>query len=242
MATEKVTGAVLADDAVTTAKILDASVTTDKLADDAVTLAKLASGTDGELITWDASGDPAAVAAGTSGQILTSNGAGAAPTFQPAASSPITLAAEKAASSGTTVDFTSLPSGLNRITVMLEEVSCSTSNDILVQFGVSGTPETTGYDSASQILETTMTTSQVSTTGFIINTDAGADAVSGSITFNKKKSSTNVWVCQGVLIKNGTEMLVCSGYKALAGEVDTVRLTVAGGNFDGSGSVSINYQ
>jgi len=62
----------------------DNSVTTAKIVNDAVTLAKLASGTDGELITWDASGDPAAVAVGTSGHVLTSNGAGAAPTFQAA--------------------------------------------------------------------------------------------------------------------------------------------------------------
>ena len=41
-------------------------------------------GTDGELITWDASGDPAAVAVGTATHVLTSNGAGAAPTFQAA--------------------------------------------------------------------------------------------------------------------------------------------------------------
>ena len=47
-----------------------------------VTLAKLAAGTDGELITWDASGNPAVVAVGTAGHILTSGGVGVAPTFQ----------------------------------------------------------------------------------------------------------------------------------------------------------------
>jgi len=52
------------------------------LVDDAVTLAKMASGTAGNLITYDASGNPAAVATGTAGQVLTSNGAGAAPTMQ----------------------------------------------------------------------------------------------------------------------------------------------------------------
>jgi hypothetical protein len=52
------------------------------LVDDAVTLAKMAAGTAGNLITYDASGNPAAVATGTAGQRLTSNGAGAAPTFQ----------------------------------------------------------------------------------------------------------------------------------------------------------------
>jgi len=47
----------------------------------------LADGTDGELITWDASGEAAVVAAGTADQVLTSNGAGAAPTFQDAGGS-----------------------------------------------------------------------------------------------------------------------------------------------------------
>lgn len=48
----------------------------------AIGLAEMAGGTDGNLITYDASGDPAFVATGTAGQILTSNGAGAAPTMQ----------------------------------------------------------------------------------------------------------------------------------------------------------------
>ena len=41
----------------------------------------LADGTDGQIITWDASGDVTAVGPGTSGQVLTSNGSGAAPSF-----------------------------------------------------------------------------------------------------------------------------------------------------------------
>ena len=60
------------------------SVGASNIADNAVTLAKMASGTDGELITYDASGAPATVGVGTSGQVLTSNGAGSAPTMQDA--------------------------------------------------------------------------------------------------------------------------------------------------------------
>ena len=56
-----------------------------QLQNDSVGLAALAAGTDGELITWDASGNPAAVAVGSANQVLTSNGAGAPPTFQAAA-------------------------------------------------------------------------------------------------------------------------------------------------------------
>ena len=49
-----------------------------------VEISDLAPGIDGELITWDSSGDPATVAVGTADQVLTSNGPGAAPTFQAA--------------------------------------------------------------------------------------------------------------------------------------------------------------
>ena len=45
-------------------------------------IAVLKDATDGELITWDAAGAPAAVAVGTAGHVLTSGGAGVAPTFQ----------------------------------------------------------------------------------------------------------------------------------------------------------------
>jgi hypothetical protein len=55
------------------------------IADKALAIAKLADGTDGELITWNASGVIAAVAVGTDTHVLTSNGSGAAPTFQAAA-------------------------------------------------------------------------------------------------------------------------------------------------------------
>ena len=58
------------------------SVASARLADDSVTLAKMAPGTDGNIISYDTSGNPVAVATGTSGQVLTSAGAGAVPTFQ----------------------------------------------------------------------------------------------------------------------------------------------------------------
>ena len=73
-------------DGVTTAKLATSAVTTAKVADDAITLAKMASGTDGNIISYDASGNPVAVATGSAGQVLTSAGAGAPPTFATASS------------------------------------------------------------------------------------------------------------------------------------------------------------
>ena len=76
-----VTADKLATDAVTTVKITDLNVTTAKIANDAVTLAKMNSGTAGNLISYDSSGDPANVDTGTAGQVLTSAGSGNPPAF-----------------------------------------------------------------------------------------------------------------------------------------------------------------
>ena len=63
-----------------TNKTFDANATGNNLSN--VDVADLANGTDGELITWSATGVATTVGVGTSAQVLTSNGAGAAPTFQ----------------------------------------------------------------------------------------------------------------------------------------------------------------
>ncbi len=55
------------------------------VADNSITLAKMAGGTDGNLISYDSSGDPVAVATGSDGQVLTSAGAGQPPAFEAAA-------------------------------------------------------------------------------------------------------------------------------------------------------------
>jgi hypothetical protein len=56
-------------------------VTEAMMANDAIGLTELKAGTDGELITWDSSGNPATVAVGTSGHFLKSQGAGNPPVF-----------------------------------------------------------------------------------------------------------------------------------------------------------------
>ena len=79
----------IADDAVTTDKLANA-INTERTAntaktsleDNAVTLAKMAGGTDGQIITYVANGDPVAVGPGTDGQVLTSTGAGSPPAFE----------------------------------------------------------------------------------------------------------------------------------------------------------------
>tara|TARA_B100000131_G_scaffold107510_1_gene104261 strand:+ start:20 stop:853 length:834 start_codon:yes stop_codon:yes gene_type:complete len=82
-----VTLAKMAVNSIDSDQYVDGSIDTVHIADNAVTLAKMAGGTDGNLISYDANGDPVAVATGNAGQLLTSAGAGAPPTFADAPAS-----------------------------------------------------------------------------------------------------------------------------------------------------------
>ena len=68
-----------------------------------IALNQMATGTDGNIISYDASGNPVAVATGNAGQVLTSAGAGAPPTFAAASgesNTPAFLAYANADQSG----------------------------------------------------------------------------------------------------------------------------------------------
>jgi hypothetical protein len=89
LATNSVDSAELIDGAVDdshmaamAASKLTGTVATANIADNAITLAKMASGTDGNIISFDASGNPVAIATGSDGQVLTSTGAGSPPAFE----------------------------------------------------------------------------------------------------------------------------------------------------------------
>ena len=79
---DAIDGTKIADDVINSEHYVDGSIDTAHIADNQITLAKLAGGTDGNLISYDANGDPVAVATGTATHVLTCNGAGEAPTFQ----------------------------------------------------------------------------------------------------------------------------------------------------------------
>ena len=70
------------DASIDNAHLADNAVDTAEIADNAITLAKMAGGTDGNIISYDASGDPVAIATGSDGQVLTSAGSGQPPAFE----------------------------------------------------------------------------------------------------------------------------------------------------------------
>ena len=155
-----------AQSALVAGDIADNAVTTAKINDDAVTIAKLASGTDGQIITYDASGNPAAVGPGTDGQVLTSTGAGSPPAFE-AASAGWEFVEAEAPSSAATITFAhTVEAGYDYMIVcndMINDADIAiATNNIKIQYGTGATPtfQTSGYVSQHMYSITTVPGSQ----------------------------------------------------------------------------------
>ena len=80
----------------------------DDLSDDIITLSKMAGATDGNLISFDSSGNPAYVATGSDSQVLTSAGAGSPPAFEDASGGAWTLISSSTASDDASITITGL--------------------------------------------------------------------------------------------------------------------------------------
>jgi len=121
------------------------------LADNAVTLAKMAGGTDGEILTYDASGNPVAVSVGTDGQVLTSTGAGSPPAFETAAGGKVLQVVSADYSTATNITGTTYTdTGLS-----LSITPSATTSKILVvisQQAVFGTGSANNIDGYLQLL------------------------------------------------------------------------------------------
>jgi hypothetical protein len=147
--------------------------------------------------------------------------------------------------SGTSVDFTSIPSWVRRITVMLNGVSSNGSSSYQVQLGDSGGIETTGYSSASAFLGST-TGGTNSTTGLLINTSiSSSNTFAGAIYISRLNG--NIYVATSNLIYDTTSptsfVILSAGTKTLSDTLDRLRITTVNGTdtFD-AGSINILYE
>lgn len=154
----------------------------------------------------------------------------------------ITSGTAVASTSGTSIDFTGIPSWVKRVTILQRGVSTNGSSFHLIQIGA-GSIQTTGYSSASgNVNNSNQTGCQTSTAGFISIANNDAYIVTGTITISTMGS--NVWVASGVLSSpNNVFMITLGGSVALSGTLDRIRLTTVNGTdtFD-AGSINILYE
>jgi hypothetical protein len=175
---------------------------------------------------------------GTSGQVLTSAGASAAPSWQTLGG--ITMATEVASTSGTAIDFTGIPSGVKRITVIFNAVSLNGTGNYIVQIG-SGTIASSGYVSTSnETNQANSTGGAQSTFGFSLKAGTAAELNSGVMTI--VNVSSNTWVSSHAGKKSTTNAYFGGGNVSISGTLDRVRITSGVSDTFDSGSINILYE
>jgi len=153
------------------------------------------------------------------------------------------LGTKVATTSGTSIDFTAIPSWVTQIAFNLASVSTNGTSVPMIQIGDSGGVEVTGYTgSTSSIVGAA---AELFTTGFALTTAAAQAATvnwNGTVILTLEDETTFTWNAVAILSRADTSAQVCamSGLKATSAALDRVRLTTAGGadTFD-AGSVNI---
>ena len=189
----------------------------------------------GVIVTSDTSGSLAIQSNGTT--LLTATSTGLV-----AGSSIITSATAQASTSGTSIDFTSIPSWVKRVTVVFNGMGTSGTSAKQIQLG-SGSAQTTGYVTNAIVFSGAGLTNTQYTTAFVMGSTTAADRLSGSVVFNLVTSSTNNWAGQGAYASvNGNAGLTFGGV-TLSGTLDRVRITTANGTDTfAAGSINILYE
>jgi hypothetical protein len=158
-------------------------------------------------------------------------------------SQPLTSGTAQASTSGTSIDFTSIPSWVKRITVMFSKLTCNTNSSVfMIQIG-SGSVTTSGYQSQYSY---GTTQGGVTTTGLVIAINGGSStyAITGSAVLTL--IDTNTWVLTSTTAF--TSITAYSAFTAgnsptLGGALDRVRITtVAGTAAFTAGTINILYE
>jgi len=196
-----------------------------------------ASTTTGLVQSADTSGNIELQSNGTTKATVSSSGL-AIGQYNPS-TSLVTSGTAVASTSGTSIDFTSIPSWVKRITVMFDGVSTNGSSLVCIQLGDSGGIETTGYNGGATNQSPTYTANTIG-----LNVLSGSNpSVSlmgqGVLT----KISGNNWVFSAGIQLSLGNISAAGGSKTLSDTLDRIRITTLSGTetFD-AGSINILYE
>lgn len=146
--------------------------------------------------------------------------------------------------SGTSIDFTGIPSWVKKVTVLFNGVSTNGTSNILVQLGTSGAIEITSYQDFN-ILNTASAVAGVSVTNGFGLTVGGGNMVASSLHGGKIEIcniTANTYIADGN-IGTASGRYGTTGTKTLSGKLDRIRITTANGTdtFD-AGQINIIYE
>jgi len=151
--------------------------------------------------------------------------------------STMTLKTTQATTSGTEVDYGSIPSGTKRITVMFNGVSGNGSdNSVLVQLGTSSGLTTSGYVSLSSWGGGAVQ----DLGGIIVYGIGGSNTISGILTICHMGS--NLFVGSHSVRYNSSNGVFGGGHVQLGGTLDRLRIRPNGSDSFDAGSVNVMYE
>jgi hypothetical protein len=184
---------------------------------------------------------------GSSGQVLTSGGSGAAPSWA-TVSAGYTLGTPIATTSGTTAEFTGIPSTVRQIVLSFNAISFSTGANInlAVQVSTSSTYLTSGYVGRMGTLRSTTVTPDALSTRIVISNGSfvqSGDTLTGSLTMTLLDSSTNTWSGTSMTAVNGSNkgIFITPFTFALASSLNKLKLFDNSSNTFSGGSFNIAY-
>lgn len=152
---------------------------------------------------------------------------------------PLTLGTSQATTSGTSIDFTGIPTTANRVVLSLSGVSGSGTSIPLIQCRVASAAVTSGYLGRAGYAVTGIS----STAGLAVSDNSNAvDTLFGSATFTR--ITGNTWSMVGTFAQLGQNKVTTGAASiTLAGDLDGVRLTTVNGTdtFD-AGTANIIYE
>jgi hypothetical protein len=155
------------------------------------------------------------------------NGSAGVTTNSGAVYDSIQSATAKASTSGTSVEFTSIPSWVKRITVMFQGVSTNGTNALQVQIGTGGSATISGYlGGYIQGSSASAATLAGLTTGFFVGNPTLANATfQGSLVITLLSSSANTWTCTGNIADSTNQRFwPSSGSVSLGGSLNYLRI------------------
>jgi len=148
--------------------------------------------------------------------------------------------ATTAVSSGaTSVTFSSIPVGVNRITVGIHNVQLSDSTTLMMQLGTSGALQTSGYVSWMKNMggSTYSTNGRLTTSMYI----SMATTNNRSGTMQLVRCHGNDWACSGFAVEYHDTGGLCASRGALSGDLGQIKIFPDSGTFGSGGSLSITY-
>ena len=181
---------------------------------------------------------------GTSAAKMTIAANGTVTLASPALSNlAINLQTAVATTSGTDIDFTGIPSGVKRVTLLFSETSLNGADDFLIQLGDSGGFETSGYiSSVGHVIHQQDGNVRNSTAGFIAGGGDTSTKLIGTMTLSLIVAGSYKWI-SALNVTQSTAVTQCGGgQKSLSAELTQVRITRTGSNTFDAGSVAISYE